>query len=231
MNLARGKRVFTEAELREQEVETVDLIQQAIEAGDLEKAKKLARRMYKEFFAMHETFRDWIIGLLSFIGRRMGEGALYEALPETMPNVIELAKAYRKEDIRRQVQMLAAGLRGHLVPLVIEEDDEKFTIMMTPCGSGGRAILNGSYGPPKNFLKIKNPHIMTFGRSDFPVYCCHCAFMDIIPIEATGTPIWVTVPAEKLGVEPCQALIYKDPEKIPAEYYERYGKKKPNLQV
>lgn len=222
-----GERIFTEAELKEMGVETVDLIQQAIDAGDLEKAKKLTRRMHREFFAMHEGFRNWIACLLSFIGRRLGDEALYEALYDAMSHFADYAKAYRKENVLRQVQMLAAGLRGHLNPLVIEEDDEKVTIMMTPCGSGGRAILNGYYDPPKNYLKVKKPQVMTFGRSNFPVYCCHGAFQDIVPIEMDGYPIWVTLPSEKLGEEPCRFIIYKDLDNIPAEYYERFGKKKP----
>ena len=157
----------------------------------------------------------------------MGDEAVFDALHGSLSHYANYAKEYRKHDVRRQVQMLAAGLRGHLNPLEIEEDDEKVTIMMKPCGSGGRAILNGYYeGPPKDFLKVKKPQIMTFGRDDFPVYCCHCAFQGIIPIETEGLPTWVTVPSEKLGEEPCKFIIYKDPDKIPAEYYEIHGKTK-----
>lgn len=224
------ERIFTEEELKEMAVETVDLVQQAIDQGELEKAKKLTRRMHKEFFAMHEAFRNWITSLLDFIGRRQGDEAVYEAIHIAFSHFTDLAKEYRKKDFRRQVEMLASGLKGgHLTPLEIKEDDEKVTIMMKPCGSGGRAILNGYYeGPPRNFLKIKKPQVMTFWRSDYPVYCCHCPFQDIIPIEADGYPIWVTVPAEKLGEGLCRFILYKNPDNIPTKYYERYGKKKPS---
>ena len=222
-----SEKIFTEAELKEMGTEIPDLIAQAIDAGDLEKAKKLGRRMHGEFFAMHEGFRDWIVHLMSFVGRRLGDEALYEFLHEEFEGFVELKKMYDKADFRRKVQMLAGGLRGHVTSIRIEEDDEKVTVMMTPCGSGGRAILAGSYGPPKNFLLVKKPQVMTCGRSDFPVYCCHCPFQDIVPIEATGYPIWVTVPSEKLGEEPCRFILYKDPDNIPAEYYERFGLKKP----
>ena len=219
-------RVFTEVELKELGSEIPDLIAQAIDAGDLEKAKKLAHQVHSEFFMMHEGFRDWIAALMSFVGRRLGDEGLYEFLHDHFQNLPEL-KMFDKVDFRRKVQMLAGILRGHLTSLRIEEDDEKVTIMMTPCGSGGRAVLAGSYGPPRNFLLVKKPQAMTLGRSDFPVYCCHCPLIDIIQIEAIGYLIWVTVPSEKIGEEPCRFILYKDPDKIPDEYYERFGLKKP----
>jgi len=223
----KGERLFTEVELKEMGVETINLIDQAIDAGDLEKTKKLAHRMHKEFFTQHEDLRDWIASLLSFVERRLGDEAVYEAVHETFSQFSPLFVAYHSQDIRRKVQMLAAGFRGHLTSLAIEEDDEKFTLMMTPCGSGGRAIRNNSYSPPKNFAKIKKPHKMTYGRADFPVYCAHCAIQDILPMEMTGYPVWVIDVPEKVGEEPCRYHIYKDPDKIPEKYYQRYGLKKP----
>jgi hypothetical protein len=222
-----SERLFTPSELEELGVETVDLVEKAINEGDLQKAKKLNRRMYKEFYAMHEGFRDWIATLMSYIQKRMGDEALYEALIEVFQDFVELSKAYSKENPKRQGQMLAAGFRGHLTPLKVEEDDEKITVTMTPCGSGGRAILGGLYEAPKNLARIKKAQKMTFGKKDVPVYCAHCSLQDIIPMEATGYPIWVIDPPDEFGKQLCRYHIYKDPDKIPARYYERYGLKKP----
>jgi hypothetical protein len=220
-------RIFTDSELEEMGKQTVDLVKQAIDAGDKEKAKKLTGRMYREFYSMHEGFRDTVTALLTFIGRRFGEEALYDALHEGFGSFADLAKIYEKESFRRQVEMLAAGLRGHLTKLVIKEDDEKITVMMDPCGSGGRAVINGSYGPPTNFLKVKKHPVMTLGQDDFPVYCCHCPFQDLIPMETSGQPIWVTEPSDQPGKEPCKFMLYKDKRQIPDKYYRRFGKEKP----
>jgi hypothetical protein len=222
-----AERLFTEAELMEMGKETVDLVEAAIDAGDLVKAKKLNRRMYKEFFSMHEGFRDWIATLMSYIQKHMGDEALEEALTDVFKDFVFLAQIYKGESMKRQGQMLAAGFRGHLCPLKVEEDDEKITVMMTPCGSGGRAIINGLYNPPKNLARVKKAQKLTFGKTDVPVYCVHCALQDTIPMEATGYPIWVIEPPDELGNEPCKFHMYKDPDKIPAKYYERYGLKKP----
>ena len=51
-------RVFTQEELEEMGKRTIDLLTEAIEAGDKERAKKLAGRMYREFSAMHDLYVD-----------------------------------------------------------------------------------------------------------------------------------------------------------------------------
>ncbi len=112
----------------------------------------------------------------------------------------------------------------------VKEDEEKFTFLMQPCGSGGRLILEGCYGPPRNFLKIKKAQPMTYGRKDFPVYCAHASSTLILPTEWGIAPAFVEILSEKLGEEPCQICLYKDPKDIPSELYQRVGKRKPQLQ-
>ena len=43
------KRVFTDKELEEMGKRTLDLLLEAIDSGDKERARNLAQRMYKEF--------------------------------------------------------------------------------------------------------------------------------------------------------------------------------------
>ena len=47
------KKIFTESELKEMGMQTVDLIHEAIDKGDKERAKRLSRRMYTEWLSMH----------------------------------------------------------------------------------------------------------------------------------------------------------------------------------
>jgi len=225
----KKNRFFTKSELKQMGVETVDLIQQAVDAGKQEETKKLARRMYREAFFQHESYRDWITSLLSYIYRNNGDKAVYEALHEAFKQLSPVMDTYRSVDVGRQTQMLAAGFRGHLSSVVVEEDDDKFTVMMPLCGSAGRSISNNSYEKPTNFAKIKNPQEITFGKRDFPVYCAHCAMEEIIAMGKTGYPIWVIDIPEKVGVQPCKYHIYKDPDKVPSKYYKRHGLKEPAL--
>ncbi len=101
---------------------------QAIDAGDLQKAKKLNRRMYKEFFSMHEGFRDWIATLMSYIQKHMGDEALYEALSDVFKDFVFLAQIYKARIRSARGRCWLAGFRGHLWPLKVEEDDEKITV-------------------------------------------------------------------------------------------------------
>ena len=208
-----SERIFTQEELEAMGMRTLDLLQASIDAGDKEKAKQLSQRMYSEFLGMHDLYRDWITHLLTFIGKRYGDKVLYEALEETVGgSTARLGKRYANKSIRQKIAMLVAGLRGHLQPLKIEEDDEKVTISGVPggpCGSGGRLVLDGAYDPPCNFLKIQKAQPMSFNRPDFPVYCAHCHFQNILPTEPGGEPLFITEPADKLGEEPCHMYFYK----------------------
>jgi hypothetical protein len=223
------ERLFTEEELEEMGTRTDELILKAIEEGDIKKARRLVLRMYKEFKAMHDIEVAMVTSVLSFIGNRFGDETLHEALHGMLSCwVKDAARAYEKVgDPKARAKMFAYGLKGHGQGIKVEEDNEKFTFIWETCGSGGELVRDGSYGPPRNFYKVKEPQLMTYGKPDFPAYCAHCIFHAIVGIEETGVPLYIHVPPDNPGVEPCRMYIYKDPKAIPAEYYEIVGKKKP----
>jgi len=214
-----NENVFTTQELKELGQPRQELIQASIDAGEAEKAKKLTRQMHREFLSMHDIYRDWIASLLSFIGRHYGDDAVREALQEYFDILMQpLGLLYSDQSPRRRAQMAAAGLRGHLHAFKVEEDEEKFTFVLHPCGSGGRLALEGKYDPPCNFFKIKEAQQMTFQQQDFPVYCSHCYFQNIEPIKIIGKPLAIVVPPQNIGKEPCHAYLYKDPSYCPNEF-------------
>ena len=225
-----AERILTQGEIAEMEKQTVDRVVEAIEAGDRENAKKLARRMYNEFLSMHDLYRDWTVATLSFVGRRFGDQALEAAMEAGvkawwLPNLDKLPADAAA--LRARVKMFVAGLRAHLQPLRIVEDDEKIVIQMHPCGSGGRLVLEGKYEGPDAMLTLKGKQFLTYGRDSFPVYCAHEPVMERQDIAAHGAPFVVVEPAHELGKEHCNFIIYKDRSKVPAKYYERVGLKKP----
>jgi len=205
------ERYFSDEELEAMGQRTLDLVLAAIEAGDQEAAKKLSQRMYGEFLSMHDLYRDWATDLLSFIGRRFGDEVLYEAFDETVRKGFTklLAKRYSGKSPDRKLQLLAAGLRGHLGSLKITEDDEKFTITVDECPSGARQIKAGLYDRPDGFLRIEKSQDMTFGRPNFPVYCAHCYFQNQVADPVDGKPLFITELPEKVGLQPCRVYIYK----------------------
>jgi len=225
-----AEKFFTDAELREMEKLTLDRLTDAIDAGDGDKAKKIAKRMYNEFLAMHDLYRNWVTATLSEIARRHGDEELEQIMNEGVrawwiPALNSMPKG--PDQLRGKIKMFAAGLQGHLQPLEIREDDEMVEIKMKPCGSGGRLVAEGKYEGPNAFHTISKAQPLTYGRPDYPVYCAHEYSMEKLDIEANGAPFVVVEPAAKLGRDYCSMKIYKDPAKIPAHYYERLGLKKP----
>ena len=219
-------RVFTDKELEEMGTRTLDLLTQAIESGDKEKAKRLANQMYQESSQMHDMYVDWVALLMDYIYKNDGENALYQALREWAMQ--RPAVDVRKVDFRARVQGLATWLRGHLVPLKVEEDDEKVCMTMEPCGSGQRLVQNGRYKPPCSLTMIQKPHAMTWGMTDFPIYCAHEPVVEIVSIEQLGYPAQVAAHPEKVARDkPCTFCVYKKVEDTPQEFYKRVGKRKP----
>lgn len=217
-----GKRYFTDEELEEMGKVTRDLILEAIDRGDLQQARELTDRMYREFLGMHDLYVYWLTATLSHVGRTFGNDALYEALRSGCDAwVTPLARRYAGKDLKTRVRMLVAGLRGHLHPLRVEEDDEKVTVYLKPCGSGGRMILNGAYKPPYDFLEIDPSQPMTFDRQKFPVYCAHEMFMALLPMEAGLMPFAVVEPSSDFEHEPCRFILYKRPDAIPEKVFEQ----------
>jgi hypothetical protein len=204
---------------------TIELLTQAIEAGDKERAKNLANRMRMEFSIMHDIYMDWTTALMSYIYPNHGEDALYQANRKVW-EAIEQGDP-RQVDFRSQVEMFVTVLRSHLEPIEIEEDDEKVCVRMKPCGSGQKLVETGRYYPPYNFTRIQKPHPMTWGMTDFPVYCTHSPVIEILSIERFGYPVRPYFPAKKMASEGCKIYFYKNVDDIPEEVYTRVGKKKP----
>lgn len=221
-------RVFKDQELEEMGTLTLDLLTKAIEEGDKDKAKNLAERMYQETLKMHDMYVDWTTGFMDWIYKNDGDDALYQAERKVFGDFIGMLPDMRQIDFRLRAMGTVNSIRGHQQPLKIVEDDEKICITMMPCGSGERLVQKGSYGPPCNLSMIQKPQPMTFGMTDYPVYCTHEPVLELLAIEHLGYPITVCFPPEKVAREgSCGFCVYKDFKDIPEEVWTRVGKEKP----
>ncbi|HOE17045.1 MAG TPA: hypothetical protein PK344_06475 [Syntrophorhabdaceae bacterium] len=226
-----GKRFFTDDELREMDTPLVDRIETAVNDGRYEEAKGLSRQLEQECFGLIYSFEEFVTSLLSYIYEKHGNRDIEEALRYTANVVLKPGyEVLAKLEFRQMVQAWAAIFRvqsGH--GMRMEEDDEKVTFILDPCGSGGRMEQGGFCGPPRNLIKIKKAQNITFYRENFPSYCTHCAvFHNLMPIVWGGAPL----PSIELGSgpgNPCKFHIYKDTSAIPAHYYEQVGQSKPMM--
>ena len=67
-------------------------------------------------------------------------------------------------------------------------------------------------------------HDWSYGRTGFPLYCTHCAFMnESLPLRWIGYPVYPSDPPEDFDRDPCTWYWYKDPADIPERHSARYG--------
>jgi len=220
-------RIWTDEQLAEMSKRTIEKAFDAVDAGDAEKAKELIQLMYDQFTHLHDGATVWITGLLTWIYERHGTEGVVDAEREAHAKEAKLVFFPPKQtDFKFIVEMLSAELQGHVHQyMTLEEDDEKVTMTVTPCGSGGRLIKMGGYTPEVGLDRIAEPSDITFNTPDFPLYCVHCPLFNMNAIDDLGDFTSVNNPPGD-GVS-CVRYFYKDKKDIPEEYYERLGRKKP----
>jgi hypothetical protein len=109
-------------------------------------------------------------------------------------------------------------LKQHLGQVSVREDEEKFTIDQTPCGSGGRLRLGDAYIGPDALPFVETPGPLTFGQPRLPVYCSHCAVWNgVATLRWFGRAHWIFEDAARADGG-CRLHIYKKREDAPAEY-------------
>jgi hypothetical protein len=196
------------------------------DAGRAAEALAHFERCQARHLRWHDAYRDWLSGLLSHVYRRLGIEALEASMRYSgertllrwMPH--DLARP-PQERVR---QWAALALANFSEPVRVEEDAEKFTLSMGRCGSCGRQIRDGCYGPPPRLAIVEERHPLTFGRGGVPVYRTHVAVMHyLLPIERTGVPWPVILCPEGQGDGECRMLLYKDPSRTPPEHARRVG--------
>jgi hypothetical protein len=231
-----GARWFEEEELREMARPTMERIVEAIDAGDLEGAKRLAREGQGEWLMLHDLMAESILSLVSFVQAKLGDEGVREAWEDGLERGWKRHHgAIERLDRRAVVGLLAATWRAHSAGGVgehpgrftITEDDEKVTFTMNPCGSGQRLVRRGLY-ESAGYGKTREAHDWSYGRKDFPLYCTHCSFMnESLPIQWSGYPLYPSDPPEDYSTDPCTWYWYKDPADIPERHWRRYGAVKP----
>jgi hypothetical protein len=180
---------------------------------------------------------NWSWSFFTYIADTYGEAELEKAYRSILGSYYRAR--YDKAmaaDVTTQLRLTVEGLRGHLMgpgrqgEIAITEEEDRYVLSLDPCGSGGVArerVESGNEPNRQLFGFSKKPHDWTWGKDRVCYYCGHCAFVnEILAIEHYGHPMRVTEYPER-AEDPCVWYVYKDPAKIPAEYYERVGKTAP----
>jgi len=227
---------FSQEELDQFSKDYIELSLEALDRGQLEEAREYLRRHDRIKNKMHDAYLVWIGRLMAHIYQSWGEDAAVEALKATMIDLKSMPgvrdECVERGGLRAWIETMVDGWRVHgsHPGLTVQEDEEKFTISVQPCGSGGRLIDDGYYDGPDAILpKLQKAGPHTWGETDVPIYCAHCALAhEVGPLESgkAGAQLWVhEAPFPRKKGDPCIHHFYKDPKAIPAHYYERIGLK------
>jgi hypothetical protein len=224
--LACTARLLTEAERlfsNEQERLAKETLH-AIEAENAEQTRALLdRKEQGQYVPLHDRLVRFMAEIFGYVLEQFGPTGLSR---------FHLASAeQQRQGFEKWERLTPAGfaqataflLKQHMGTVHVREDEEKFTIEQTPCGSGGRLRLMGAYAGPGALPFVEECGPLTLGQERFPVYCSHCPIWNgVAPIEWFGHPHWVFEnPSRKDGS--CTLHIYKRADRAPAAYYSQLG--------
>jgi len=223
--------------------------EQATEAwGLMETAKETWRQA-------HDRDVDHTYALMSLVMEELGELAIREMYDAILLPLF--AWRYEKFDIDKhpwddglEVLMLVAceAMRGHLSgpertgEMELVELEDRYVLRFDACGSGGRTIRGdwvektpSRMEPPYDWKVTEEGHDWNHDQPGVCLYCVHCiVLMEEMPMDRFGYPVRVIDPPiypdtnkDPAVRQKCQWQMFKDPTKVPEEYYTRVGRTKP----
>jgi hypothetical protein len=227
-----------------------------IEGGEWGQADAEVPGLREAWRVLHDRVVDMSFGWMSAFVERFGETAVPEMYKEIggehFDEFFALADPERREWVEegREAVLLdtVEAMRVHLstvrrdgAPIELVEHGDRWEMTFDPCGSGGRALRGdiveqtpSRLEPPYRFSHIEGAYDWTDGKAGMCVYCNHCQLLyEQWPMERAGIPFLVVDPPtypDGVGHDDppkCRYTIYKTPEAVPDEVYERCGKKRP----
>ena len=162
---------------------TQEMIAKAIDEGRYDEAKALAGYFIPEGKALHDLFCDWIWDIFTKTSETNGEEAVYKLCRSTQETWMmrRTWKGLSKMSVEERVRVNAEVMRSHRCGpqqdggIEVIEQDDRFSIRMDPCGSGGRMRrgdpVDGTpsrLGSPYNFGATKKAYPWSWGRKNVP---------------------------------------------------------------
>ena len=219
-------------------------------AKEKQAALVLLERFKEDWRRIHDRDVDHSYGLMNEVKVRFGEDAVEALLREVLLPLFTWR--YSKFDIDKHpwdqaletlLYVACEAMRGHLVGprregnFELWEESNRWGVRFDPCGSGGRSmrgdVIEGTgprMEPPYNYAVTEKEYDWAWNKKGVCYYCAHCCIlMEQMPIDAFGYPVRVVEPPTypDNSQAKCTWYMYKDPTKVPAEYYQRVGRQRP----
>jgi hypothetical protein len=196
----------------------------AIAAGDAARARgALDRKERGQYVPLHDRLVRLMAEIFGFVLQHGGPEALarfHRATAEGQRRGFEAWERMPAEAFARATVFL---LRQHMGEVQVREEDDRYTIVQTPCGSGGRLRLAGAYQGPDALPFVEGAGPLTHGQARFPVYCSHCPIWNgLAPLEWFGRPHWVFEDPSRADGS-CTLHVMKQRDGAPADYARLLG--------
>lgn len=170
------------------------------------------------YLALHDPLVRFMADSFAWVFRHFGKQALLDFHLATAEGQRAGFEKWEEMPAAEFAATTAFLLKQHMGQVEVQEDEHRFTIRQSPCGSGGRLRLNGAYEGPQALPFVEGPDPLTFGEPRMPVYCTHCAIWNgTATLRWFGRAQWVfETPSREDGG--CTLHIYKRREDSPSDY-------------
>lgn len=200
-----------------------DEIIQLLANGEMQSARDLLDAKDHAYLALHDVMIRFMADSFAWVARHFGRRALLEFHLATADGQRAGFEKWERMPAAEFAATTSFLLKQHMGRVQVQEDELRFTIRQSPCGSGGRLRLDGAYEGPQSLPFVEGPDPLTFGEARMPVYCTHCAIWNgAATLRWFGRAQWVFEnPASEDGG--CTLHIYKRHEDIPSDYARLVG--------
>jgi len=208
-----------EVRFEQEQAQLADEVVRAIEARDSARALALlSRKEQEQYLPLHDRLIRFMAESFDWVLQRFGTEELLRFHLATAEGQRRGIEKWEKMSAAEFAWTSAFLLKQHMGQVSVREDELKFTIEQTPCGSGGRLRLGRAYSGADALHFVESPGALTFGQRRLPVYCSHCAVWNgVATLRWFGRAHWVFENAARADGG-CRLHIYKKREDAPAEY-------------
>lgn len=200
----------------------VDRLHSALDAGDVDAARKAADGILLEERPIHDLYGDMCASFLTYIAEKLGEDGVDEAWRHVANDVwrpvLEQFKA--SQDATGLATAFGQFLISHRYDFSVWEDHEKWTFEVHYCTSGERMVVEGKVDGTAGdtaghhrFGSTSKAYEWSLGREDFPYYDVHSVlWMKLLPAEWGWDVMDIDYDTKGHGeVAITKYVIYKEP--------------------
>jgi hypothetical protein len=210
----KGHRLFDIQEIGDLTTPRCQRAIDAISRGDFS-VQHLIRDQHLEWRPLHDFVCLWVTALLTAMYQERGTEYVDVLIRETYGKMFDSAyMMYSAMDTVSLFKNMVRMWYYHQASFRIEEEEDRFVFLLDPCGSGGR-LYRGDMGKPGYrygtgmLCLMREPADVNFHRSDFPIYCTHCAVTNRDQFEGKPWAFVVDGSVMKEPLSPCVQYLYK----------------------